>query len=411
MLTRLGLLFLLVVPATWAPPPRKQISEDDKLNHKGQVKFFEQFSSIFGGWDVKDQGNIKLEPGPKVEKISTPQPQRQSLKDIPKFGGSWNDPSPSLFTSEQRPAIQGQVESQRPSVGGQGQNMQSTQQQQPANLAWNQPHQQQNPWKVIGGNSPGQGNTRGPVFVNPTKAIKTSTVKTTPKIETTRRTTTRTTSPTSITSSQRDEKSFKPTSNQQKQQIFNQNLQFSNYQIPLTQDGQYQYPPGHSGPGGQQLIKQNQGASSYSQVNKQFSQYKGQQPPQNEGTLSPFKSQATTQQQHSSLFLTNKLPHTASDSTPDDIFNHGRDFGRGGPYSSNSRVPIHQQPDECFSQEGNYGVCSSAAVCGNFGGEETSSTSCGEGFVCCVQSLRKCDQTSRARVTNIKSPYYPGRGE
>merc|ERR1719154_666768 len=41
-------------------------------------------------------------------------------------------------------------------------------------------------------------------------------------------------------------------------------------------------------------------------------------------------------------------------------------------------------------------------------GEEASSGGCGEGLLCCVRSLRKCGEASKARVTNIKSPHYPG---
>ena len=66
-------------------------------------------------------------------------------------------------------------------------------------------------------------------------------------------------------------------------------------------------------------------------------------------------------------------------------------------------------PSECHSQEGNFGVCVPAPVCSYSGGEPTSAPAgCGEGLVCCARSLRKCDMTSKDRVTNIKSPHYPG---
>lgn len=102
-------------------------------------------------------------------------------------------------------------------------------------------------------------------------------------------------------------------------------------------------------------------------------------PPQKNGNLFTFQSQPPPNQQTHS--------------------------GGGQPFSTPA-----WPPSECHSQEGNAGVCVSAPVCSYSGGESTSVApgGCGEGLVCCARSLRKCDMTSKDRVTNIKSPHYPG---
>ena len=125
--------------------------------------------------------------------------------------------------------------------------------------------------------------------------------------------------------------------------------------------------------------KQSQGQEGSFSVNTQTTkqQFFQSPPPKKNENFIPFQSQPPPNQQTNS--------------------------GGGQPFST-------WPPSECHSQEGNFGICVPSPMCSYNGGESTSVApgGCGEGLVCCVRSLRKCDMTSKDRVTNIKSPHYPG---
>ena len=129
-----------------------------------------------------------------------------------------------------------------------------------------------------------------------------------------------------------------------------------------------------------ELQKQSQGQEESSSENFQTTkqQFYPSSPPQKHEDFIPFQSKPPPNQQTNS--------------------------GGGQPFMTPA-----WPPSECHSQEGNFGVCVPAPVCSYNGGEPTSAPAgCGEGLVCCARSLRKCDMTSKDRVTNIKSPHYPG---
>jgi len=371
MVFRLGLL-LLLVSAILAPPFGKQHSKDDNLNHENQAKFLEHFNNIFGGWGLPDQPvSSKPDPTSQQQKkpVSKPQQQVQEKVESPIPKEQGESPLPNV---QQQQSWLWQMPEKSPDTNN-VQSQQQPEQKQHLNFGSNTytpPQQQQNHWN-------GQVNNPGNSPLKPATAIpvEAPSTTTTERTSSTTRTTPATTKTSTFNEKLHDPQQAMPDKEQLQKQIidqFNQwkqnNPQLFNQQLQQTQGG---FTLEDSQPTNSQL------------------------PPQQ---FSPFPSQPNPNLHMNYPYMMNH-----------DQFNNAQGFGGSG--HSFSTPPLPPQAEECHSPEGNSGVCSSAAVCGNTGGEmgeEASSGGCGEGLVCCVRSLRKCGEASKARVTNIKSPHYPG---
>ena len=352
MVLRLGFL-LVLVPAIIAPPLEKHQSKDDKLNHEDQAMFLKHFNDIFVGWGPPIPTDpTKPDNEPQQLKKPASEPQQQVQEKV-------EDPIPKEQEKNSQPNVQQQ---------------QAWLWQMPMPETNNVQNQQQNP--LIGqvnnpGNSPPKPVTTIPVAAPTTQTVEatspaTTTSGTTPPVTTTTKTST-------LYEKVHNPQKAMLDKEQLKKQITDQFNQWKQDNPQLLQ--QYK----EQAQSLQESVKEN--FKPKQQQNTGFDL-----PPTNFGSFNSFQSQAPPNQQMNYPFMMNG--------------------GGGQPFST---PPLPPPAEECHSPEGNSGVCSSAAVCGNSGGEigEESSGGCGEGLVCCVRSLRKCGEASKARVTNIKSPHYP----